>query len=102
MQDEIEAEYPGALQIGAVNAVGHDSGVALMNAEGDLPLCQDVVEQDVWAAWGAVWRDVFVLDEENVTVTVYNLTSHNLAVQANYDELKQIFIDEITDGESLP
>ena len=70
----------------------------------------------IWADWGNValsapdttayctenadgpfecggWRDVFVLDQQNQPIAVYNLTLNNLSDASKYAELKQIFID---------
>ena len=45
----------------------------------------------MWAAWGAVWRDVIVLDVDNSVAAIYNLSPpHDLAIEANREELKDI------------
>ncbi len=64
-----------------------------MGANGDLPILQDTVTDDVWGAWGAVWRDVVILDPDNERSTVYNLTTYDLADVANRDALKQLLLD---------
>ena len=43
--------------------------------------------------WAPTYRDVVVLDGENVIFGVYNLTSNDLAEPANYDALRQLFLD---------
>jgi hypothetical protein len=43
--------------------------------------------------WGAVWRDVIVLDRANAPVATFTLTSHNLADPAEYAALRQILLD---------
>jgi len=47
----------------------------------------------VWVEWNVTYRDVVVLDVDNVPVAVYNLTSHDLANPVYYAELKQILKD---------
>ncbi|MCB9683519.1 MAG: hypothetical protein H6735_00595 [Alphaproteobacteria bacterium] len=76
----------------AVNQAGQESGVPVMAALGDLPLLQDTVEVDAWGAWGATWRDVVILDGDNLVVGVYNLTSHDLNDPANYAELEAMLL----------
>jgi hypothetical protein len=34
-----------------------------------------------------------ILDEDNVPVAVYNLTSNNLGTPKNFEALKQLFVD---------
>ncbi len=57
----------------------------------DIGLLQDTWEVDAWGAWGAQWRDVFVLDRDGVVVGVYNLTEHDLGEEANQAELVALF-----------
>lgn len=56
----------------------------------DLPWTQDTVVENVWVDWQVAYRDVIVLDVDNIPVAVYNLTSNDLANPANYAALKQI------------
>ena len=45
----------------------------------NLPLLQDTEEQDVWVTgWAVTYRDVVILDSNNVLVGVFNLTTNNL------------------------
>lgn len=59
----------------------------------DLPWLQNTAEADVWAAWGVGYRDVWVLDGENLPVGIFNVTNNNLSDPTNYDTLKQMFLD---------
>jgi hypothetical protein len=54
---------------------------------------QDTAQQDVWTSWAVTWRDVVVVDAENRTTSIFNLTEHNLGDPANYDALRSILID---------
>ncbi|MDP6530067.1 MAG: hypothetical protein QF819_09500 [Gemmatimonadota bacterium] len=56
----------------------------------DLPWLQDVADQNVWGVWSVTYRDVVVLDEENVPVAVFNLTTGDLGNPAHYDSLKAL------------
>ena len=93
MQNELAVEEPGlAIQLLAINEDGFDSGLGTMSAEGDLPLLQDTDEASVWDDWDVTFRDVVILNSANEQVAVYNLTTHSLGVDANYNELKALLI----------
>ncbi len=98
MQDELATSHPGLdIHLLGINMVGHESGVALMIDGHDIGLVQETAAHDVTGEWGAAWRDVFILDENNEVVAVYNLTANNLADQGNYDTLRDMLIAEATD-----
>ncbi len=49
---------------------------------------------DVWRnSWDIVYRDVVILDDENVVVGVMNLTSNDLGDPVNYEALRDVLID---------
>jgi hypothetical protein len=50
---------------------------------------QETEADDVWGDWAVTYRDVIVLDANNVPVDVYNLTNNDLSVEANREVLKQ-------------
>lgn len=56
-------------------------------------MVQDDAVANVWTNWGATWRDVYVLDPDNVVHSVYNLTTYNLSDPANYEALYDLFVD---------
>ncbi len=99
MQDELDATFPELdIQIAGINEQGHEAGNALITEGRDIPLLQDVDANgdglsDVWSSWDVDWRDVVILDEENVVAAVMNLTSNDLADPANYGALRQLLID---------
>ena len=72
-----------------MNPAGQESGNALTCDGRTLPWLQETVDDDVQGDWGAGYRDVIILDAANVAVDVYNLTTHDLSVAANREELKQ-------------
>jgi hypothetical protein len=91
MQEEFD--FLGVdVHIYGVNADGHEHGLPDISALGDMPMLQDTEEEEVWLSWEVVWRDVYILDDENHLVDVYNLTTHSLAFEENYEELKAMFI----------
>jgi hypothetical protein len=94
MMTEWQVEHPGvALHLAAINLTGLESYADDMGAQGVLPILQDTATDDVWGAWGAVWRDVVILDGDNARRSVYNLTSHDLADPVHRDELEQLLLD---------
>jgi hypothetical protein len=58
-----------------------------------LPWLQDTKQANVWAAWSVNWRDVVILDDQNNVVAVYNLSSHDLSMSANYAELRTMLLN---------
>jgi len=52
-----------------------------------LPWLQDVPVDGAWQLWQVRLRDVYVLDTEDRLVGTYNLTDHDLALEAHRDEL---------------
>lgn len=92
MQAELEGSHPGQVRLHAINAAGY-GGMADMAALGDIPLLQDDATANAWTAWGANYRDVVILDEDNEVVGVFNLTTYDLQQQAHYDTLRDLLID---------
>ncbi len=98
MQDDLDQNYSHLdIQILGVNAVGHESQNELASSYADIPWLQDVdpngdLEPDVWDAWQIAYRDVVVVDKENVPVGTFNLTTHNIQYSDNYNELLQMFV----------
>ena len=95
LQADLDAEFPGAIDILGVNDVGFESGNEAMCDGRDLPWLQNTADADVWTLWGVVYRDVWVLDAENVPVGVFNVTSSSLADAANYDALRALFVQAL-------
>jgi len=78
-----------------VNQAGEESGNADMCAGRTLPWLQDVPIEaaSAWHLWHVIERDLVILDADNKVVRVYNLTEHNLLVEANYAELRGILLE---------
>lgn len=94
LQDDLDLNHPEVdVQILGVNDIGFESANDQMTDGRDLPWLQATVEQDVWELWGVTYRDVWVLDADNVPVGVFNVTSNNLGDPTNYETLKQMFLD---------
>ncbi len=84
------------VQILGINDIGFDSGNDLMCATGDLPWMQATVDDDIWAEWDAGFRDVIILDENNVEVDRFNVTANPLDDPDNYIALRELFISYAT------
>ena len=57
----------------------------------DLPWLQETAGVvSVWTTWNVTFRDLVILDVENATTDVYNLTEHDLGVAGNYEALKAL------------
>ncbi len=99
MQNDLEAEYPGLdIQLLGVNAFGHESGVGVATEGRVIPLLQDVDDDgnslsDTWDLWDVEWRDVVILDADNIPVAVYNLTDNDLADPYSYEALKNLLVE---------
>ena len=98
MQAELDSNYPNLpIQILAVNGIGYSSGIGSLSSIHTLPMIEDTSADQVWSQWGAVYRDVMILDGNNEVSSVFNLTTYNISdVQnssGNYATLKQLFID---------
>ncbi len=94
MQNELALDHPTLdISILGINEVGYEAGNSSITNGRDLPWLQDTVDWNVWGTWAPTYRDVIVLDGNNEVYTVFNLTSNTLATPANYDALKQIFLD---------
>ena len=90
MQNELVAEGY-AVQLLAINEIGF-SGLGTMADRGDLPLLQDTEEENVWVEWDVTYRDVVILDRNNIRVGVFNLTTDSLSDPSNYEALKSLLI----------
>ena len=99
MQAELGTSYPLLrIQLLGVNLMGHESGNSLIVAGRTIPMLQDRDsdqdgQSDAWTAWATEWRDVVILDGQNVKTGVFNLTQHNLATASEYETLKTMLID---------
>lgn len=92
MQGEINAQNPPTeVRILGVNEANVGTGDFFVNGR-TIPWLQDTPAVNAWGLWGVTFRDVVVLDGENKPVAVYNVTTHNLADAANYNELKAILL----------
>jgi hypothetical protein len=94
MQNDLDTDYPELdIQILGVNAVGRESENASVTSGRDIPWLQDD-ESDIWTNWGITYRDVVIVDADNVMVEAFNLSYPYSLQNANvYDTLKQKFIN---------
>jgi hypothetical protein len=109
LQQDLDADHPELdIELLGINPVGHESHNAAATAGNDIPWLQDVDtnndgQSDVWlnsweVEYGDVvieveYRDVVIVDQENVPVATFNLTTHDLGNATNYQTLRQMLID---------
>jgi hypothetical protein len=95
MQTELGAlPAPTPILILGVNEAGQESGNPAMCNGRTIPWLQDTPEVNVWhARWNPTFRDVVILDRENLRIAAFNLTEHDLNLPANYDLLKTLLIE---------
>ena len=91
-QELAQEDVPVVIEILGVNEVGHESGNDGFTAGRDLPWLQESKDHSIWNEWGVVYRDVFIVDEKNEVIEVYNLTDNDLNEPANYDALLDLFL----------
>jgi hypothetical protein len=96
MADEL-ADAGIDVQLLSINKISAETGVSSFSPDMVLPMVQDTTDLGLWTEWEADWRDVYIVDEDNVHVATYNLTGNSLAVTENYEELKSMFITEASD-----
>lgn len=72
------------------NQIGAEGSNPTIVAGRDIPWTQDTAAQHVWTQWRVVYRDVIILDTDNVPVGVFNLTSHDLANPVHYATMKEM------------
>lgn len=93
MQAELRVQRPDlAIELHGINAPGHESGNAQACTGRSLPWLQDTYADDVAGDWAITFRDCVLLDTANKTAHTYNLTTHNLSVPEDYQELKALLI----------
>jgi hypothetical protein len=109
MQRQLDADYPDLdIRLMGINGSGSESANDLAVQVADIPWLQDVDadnngSSDVWEdKWQADWRDVVILDGDNVRAGLYNLTTNDLAEPANFETLKQMLIEAALADQPLP
>ena len=94
MQIELNAEsLARSVRIHGVNSIGAEGGNAAVCQGRSTPWLQDVPSEEVWDLWQVTYRDVFILDADNETLSVFNLTEHDLSIPAEYEALKTLLRD---------
>jgi hypothetical protein len=88
MQQEIDAAgWPVEVRILGVNLAGLESANDLACEGNDIPWLQETAEALIWEPWGAGYRDVIILDQDNVALERFNLTTHDLSDPGDYAAL---------------
>jgi hypothetical protein len=103
MQQEFDADFP-ELGIHIVGINEHGQAFGNSNITEEMPWLQDFDTNgdtlgEVWELWDVEWRDLTILDRDNVPVITYNLTNFDLAIPANFDTVRQAFLSIATSGD---
>lgn len=81
------------VQLLGINKIPSESGIGSFTDSMDLPVVQDSSDLELWSAWDAEWRDVYLVNRDNVHVATFNLVTHDLREASDYAELKGMFED---------
>ncbi|MBK8265386.1 MAG: hypothetical protein IPK80_29165 [Nannocystis sp.] len=94
LQDELDASHPElGIRLLLVNELGYEAEEAAVLALTDLPYLQDNdPSHGAWAAWRPVFRDVVILDAENVQVGRFNLTEYDVGDPGYYAALRGMLL----------
>ncbi|MCA9218428.1 MAG: hypothetical protein KDB27_35405, partial [Planctomycetales bacterium] len=98
-KDLRESEPNLQIEILGVNDFAESAGNPSMTEGRDIPLLQDIDSDgdrlsDNWLnTWDFVYRDVVIVDANNIAVDTYNLTLHSLEEPDSYQTLRQMLID---------
>jgi len=84
------------VRILGVNGSGHESGNATICSGRSIPWLQDTADDDVWTLWSVSYRDVIVLDEDNVPISTFILTVNDLGSAGTYAALNEIMREAAT------
>ena len=96
MQEDLDLNFPHLeIDILSINKTGSIVPTT-WDLSFDLPVVQNNANIDIWTSWGGAWRDVVILDADNEIYAIFNLTQNNLNIPANYDALRQLFVDAAT------
>lgn len=94
MQDDLDLLDPAVtVKILGVNQMGQERDNALACQGKDIPWLQETGDALVWGPWQVSWRDVVILDQDNQKAAVFNLTTYDLSVPANYDSLMTLLLE---------
>jgi hypothetical protein len=100
MQQQLSDTYPELqIRILGVNERGHEIGNPTVTEGRTIPWLQDVDEDQDGASdnfmnlWDYAYRDVVIVDAQNVPLEAYNLTEHDLGQPENFNELLQKLVD---------
>ena len=94
----LQSDPSAPIRIVGINGIGYEDGNSyIADMQVALPWLQDTPQEDVWARWEPVYRDVIILDASNRKVGVFNLTEHNLDVPAERDALRDLLLEAVGD-----
>jgi hypothetical protein len=80
------------LEILGVNRISASAANGLITAGRKIPWLQDTAQADVWNRWQVTYRDVRILNSQNETAAVFNLSQYDLGQATNYAALTALFL----------
>ena len=80
-----------------INEIDKSSGNDTITDGRSLPWLQDTDAAAVTSSWQHNLRDVVILNARNERVAVFGLTENSLGEPANYETLKQLFLNAAND-----
>ena len=105
MQNDLRANEPELqIEILGMNNFAETFGNESATDGRDIPWLQDVDadgdnRSDHWlGSWPFVYRDVVIVDANNIAVDTFNLTLHSLEEPDSYNTLRQMLIDVATEA----
>ena len=103
LRQEAEAAQPPLdVAFFGVNEAGHESANDTITEGLSTPWLQDTEDVNAWDAWAVEFRDVVILDDQNVPIAVMNLTYNDLSAPQNYDELWRTLEDAVAYSATTP
>ena len=101
-QESEAADPPLDVAFFGVNEVGHEVANDTITEGLSTPWLQDTEAVNAWEAWGVAFRDVIILDDQNVPIAVMNLTYNDLSAPQNYAELRRTLEDAVAYSANEP
>ena len=73
-----------------MNHIEQSSENASITENRDIPWLQDEADIDFWSSWSVSYRDVYIVHSDSTFYRKYNLSSFDLNINENKEELKTL------------
>jgi hypothetical protein len=91
--DSMKQQLGDQVALLGVNAVGYESYNDEFTAELTIPWLQDSMSELAWEAWGAEWRDVFILDPQGRLYALVDLNAMDLGWEPDYEAFEALLLE---------